>query len=51
MEGNLRGKFFSRKVFSAQIRKVISDEDIAKYERMLSRHLETLNMMLALISQ
>ena len=51
VEGNLHGKFFSRKLLSVQIRKVFSEEDIAKYERILSRHLETFNMMLALIFQ
>ena len=50
LEGNLHGKFFSRKRLSAQIRKVFSEKDIAKYERILSGHLETFNMMLALIS-
>ena len=49
LEGNLHGKFFSRKLLSVQIRKVFSEEDIAKYERMLSGHLETFNMMLTLI--
>ena len=48
LEGNLHGKFFSRKGLSVQIRKVFSEEDIAKYERILSGHIETFNIMLAL---
>lgn len=51
LEGNLHGRALSRKRIHAQIHKIFSAEDITKYERMLSGHLETFNMMLVLITR
>ena len=51
LEGNLSGKKISRKYLGALVRKIFSDEDIARFERVISGHMETFNMMLALHSQ
>ncbi|KAL8851088.1 MAG: hypothetical protein Q9221_003984 [Calogaya cf. arnoldii] len=51
LEGFLTAKRFSRKHLCAQIRKLFSNEDIAKYEHILSGHMETFNMMLNLHSR
>ncbi|KAL8917761.1 MAG: hypothetical protein Q9172_005698 [Xanthocarpia lactea] len=51
LEGFLTAKRFSRKHLCAQVRKLFSNEDIAKYEHILSGHMETFNMMLSLYSR
>lgn len=51
LEGLLIAKRFSRKHLCAQVRKLFSNEDIEKYEHILSGHMETFNMMLNLYSQ
>ena len=51
LEGSLNVKKLSRRHVCAQIRKVFSEDEIEKYENVLSGHMETFSMMLALFSQ